>query len=52
MDSGRIAEQGTHDQLLAADGTYTRLYHAQFAHVRRAATVARGERRVPAAETG
>jgi ATP-binding cassette subfamily B multidrug efflux pump len=34
MDSGRIAEQGTHDQLLAADGCYSWLYQAQFAHVR------------------
>ena len=26
---GRIAEQGTHDQLLAANGAYARLYHTQ-----------------------
>jgi ATP-binding cassette, subfamily B, multidrug efflux pump len=31
MDSGRIAEQGTHEQLLAAGGAYARLYAAQFA---------------------
>jgi ATP-binding cassette, subfamily B, multidrug efflux pump len=30
MDSGRIAEQGTHEQLLAAGGAYARLYAAQF----------------------
>ncbi|MCU1518599.1 MAG: transporter ATP-binding protein [Pseudarthrobacter sp.] len=31
MDHGRIAEQGTHQTLLAANGYYTRLYAAQFA---------------------
>jgi ATP-binding cassette subfamily B protein len=31
MERGSIVEQGTHDQLLAAGGTYHRLYHAQFA---------------------
>ncbi|WP_420813716.1 ABC transporter ATP-binding protein [Planosporangium thailandense] len=31
MESGRIVEQGTHDELLAAGGAYHRLYHAQFA---------------------
>ncbi|MEO3821710.1 ABC transporter ATP-binding protein [Plantactinospora sp. B24E8] len=30
MESGRIVEQGTHTQLLAAEGAYHRLYHAQF----------------------
>ncbi|MFJ4920191.1 ABC transporter ATP-binding protein [Streptomyces sp. NPDC088725] len=29
MDSGRIIEQGTHDQLIAADGAYARLYAAR-----------------------
>jgi ATP-binding cassette subfamily B multidrug efflux pump len=31
MQSGRIVEQGTHAQLLAAGGAYYALYHAQFA---------------------
>ncbi len=31
MDGGRIVEQGSHDDLLAHDGPYSRLYHAQFA---------------------
>ncbi|HEV2779412.1 MAG TPA: ABC transporter ATP-binding protein [Actinophytocola sp.] len=31
MESGRIVEQGTHDELLAARGAYHRLYSAQFA---------------------
>jgi ATP-binding cassette subfamily B multidrug efflux pump len=31
MESGRIVEQGTHDELLAAQGAYHRLYSAQFA---------------------
>lgn len=31
MEDGAIVEQGTHDALLAAGGSYTRLYQAQFA---------------------
>lgn len=31
MEHGRIVEQGSHDELLAAGGAYARLYHAQFA---------------------
>jgi ATP-binding cassette subfamily B multidrug efflux pump len=31
MEDGAIVEQGTHDELLVADGAYARLYNAQFA---------------------
>ncbi|MEU6536650.1 ABC transporter ATP-binding protein [Streptomyces sp. NPDC047000] len=31
MENGAIVEQGAHDELLAADGAYARLYQAQFA---------------------
>lgn len=30
MDRGRVAEQGTHDQLMEADGIYARYYRMQF----------------------
>jgi len=30
LDGGRIAERGTHDELLASDGLYTRLHNLQF----------------------
>jgi len=33
LDAGRIIEQGAHHELLARDGHYTRLYHAQFAQL-------------------
>jgi ATP-binding cassette, subfamily B, bacterial len=32
VDGGRIAERGTHAELLAAGGLYTELYETQFAH--------------------
>ena len=31
MEDGAIVEQGTHEQLLTAEGAYARLYNAQFA---------------------
>ena len=31
LDHGRIAESGTHRELLAAGGIYARLYEIQFA---------------------
>ena len=31
MEDGGIVEQGSHDELLAANGPYSRLYNAQFA---------------------
>ena len=31
MDGGHIVEQGNHDELIARDGAYAALYHAQFA---------------------
>ena len=31
MEDGAIVEQGTHDELLVADGAYARLYQSQFA---------------------
>jgi ATP-binding cassette subfamily B protein len=31
MEHGDIVEQGTHEELLAADGAYAALYHSQFA---------------------
>ena len=33
MENGHILEQGTHEELLAKNGAYARLYNSQFAPV-------------------
>src|SRR6185436_1485409 len=47
IDAGRIAERGTHGQLLAAGGVYAALYHEQLA----AEKAARAAAEVSATET-
>ncbi len=37
IDAGRVAERGTHDELIAANGTYARIYRSQFEHADTAA---------------
>jgi ATP-binding cassette, subfamily B, multidrug efflux pump len=48
MENGAIVEQGTHDELIAAQGAYYRLYNAQFEQA--AADLDAEEREVAAAE--
>ena len=40
IDGGKVTERGTHDELLAAGGLYTELYHTQFAGQENAVTAA------------
>ena len=40
IDAGRIAERGTHDELIEANGTYARIYRSQFEHADDAAAAA------------
>ena len=40
IDAGRIAERGTHDELMGANGTYARIYRSQFEHAGDAAAAA------------
>ena len=37
IDAGRVAERGTHDELIVANGTYARIYRSQFEHADTAA---------------
>ncbi|MBY0355751.1 MAG: ABC transporter ATP-binding protein/permease [Rickettsiales bacterium] len=39
LDQGRVAEKGSHDELLTKGGLYARLYHAQFAQAQQAFAV-------------
>ena len=34
LEQGRVSEAGTHDELLAREGSYAKLYHTQFGHDR------------------
>ena len=40
IDAGHIAERGTHDELIEANGTYARIYRSQFEHAGDAAAAA------------
>jgi ATP-binding cassette subfamily B protein len=40
IEAGRVTERGTHEELLAAGGLYSELYHTQFAGQERPAPAA------------
>ena len=42
MDGGKIAEQGTHEELLKKGGIYARIYHAQATHSLEAGVMGNG----------
>lgn len=42
IDAGRVAERGTHDELIDANGTYARIYRSQFEHADASAAGASG----------
>jgi len=53
LDHGRLAEQGTHPELLARPGLYRQLYEMQTRHTGRKLTLADGaEMPAPAHQTG
>ena len=54
MEDGAIVEQGTHEELLAADGAYAALYNSQFSQALglTGAWPARGRGRVGPAACG
>ncbi|MDP6943863.1 MAG: ATP-binding cassette domain-containing protein, partial [Myxococcota bacterium] len=52
VDDGRIAEQGTHDELMALDGLYARLYSYATDGVGEDGDVVFGEQPKPAARNG